>query len=78
MARKRKQGTGTVRQRKDGRWEGRAVVGYDDKGLPQTKNVLAKSKHKPRRLLSMAAATISKVLPAPTSCASSVLPPYST
>ena len=45
MARKRKQGTGTVRQRKDGRWEGRAVVGYDDKGLPQTKNVLAKSKH---------------------------------
>ena len=45
MARKRKQGTGTVRQRKDGRWEGRAVVGYDDKGLPLTKNVLAKTKH---------------------------------
>ena len=44
MARKRKQGTGTVRQRKDGRWEGRAVVGYDDKGLPLTKNVLAKTK----------------------------------
>ena len=32
MARKRKSGTGTIRQRKDGRWEGRAVVGYDDKG----------------------------------------------
>lgn len=45
MARKRKSGTGTIRQRKDGRWEGRAVVGYDDKGLPKTKNVLAKSKH---------------------------------
>lgn len=45
MARKRKNGTGTVRQRKDGRWEGRAVVGYDDKGLPLTKNVLAKTKH---------------------------------
>ena len=29
MARKRKNGTGTIRQRKDGRWEGRAVVGYD-------------------------------------------------
>ena len=37
MARKRKSGTGTIRQRKDGRWEGRAVVGYDDKGLPKTK-----------------------------------------
>ena len=30
--------------RKDGRWEGRAVIGYDDKGLPKTKNVLAKTK----------------------------------
>ena len=38
MARKRKSGTGTIRQRKDGRWEGRAVVGYDDKGLPKTKH----------------------------------------
>ena len=28
----------------DGRWEGRAVIGYDDKGLPKTKNVLAKTK----------------------------------
>lgn len=45
MARKRKSGTGTIRQRKDGRWEGRAVVGYNDKGLPKTKNVLAKTKH---------------------------------
>ena len=44
MARKRKSGTGTIRQRKDGRWEGRAVVGYDNKGLPKTKNVLAKTK----------------------------------
>ena len=44
MASRRKNGTGTVRQRKDGRWEGRAVVGYDDKGLPKTKNVLAKTK----------------------------------
>ena len=44
MANRRKSGTGTVRQRKDGRWEGRAVVGYDEKGLPKTKNVLAKTK----------------------------------
>lgn len=45
MTRKRKSGTGTIRQRKDGRWEGRAVVGYDDKGIPKTKNVLVKTKH---------------------------------
>ena len=44
MANRRKSGTGTVRQRKDGRWEGRAVVGYDEKSLPKTKNVLAKTK----------------------------------
>ena len=44
MGRKRKSGDGTVRLRKDGRWEGRVVVGYDDKGLPKTKNVLAKTK----------------------------------
>lgn len=44
MARKRKPGEGTVRQRKDGRWEGRVVIGYDDNGYPKTKNVLAKSK----------------------------------
>ena len=44
MAKKRKSGTGTVRQRSDGRWEGRVVIGYDDNGLPKTKNVLAKTK----------------------------------
>ena len=44
MGRKRKNGEGTVRLRKDGRWEGRVVIGYDDQGLPKTKNVLAKTK----------------------------------
>ena len=44
MAKKRKKGEGTLRQRKDGRWEGRVVIGYDDNGNPKTKNVLAKSK----------------------------------
>ena len=44
LAKKRKSGTGTVRQRGDGRWEGRVVIGYDDNGLPKTKNVLAKTK----------------------------------
>ena len=45
MARnKRKQGDGTMRLRKDGRWEGRIVVEYDEKGIPKTKSVLAKTK----------------------------------
>lgn len=44
MARKRKNGDGTIGQRADGRWEGRYVIGYDDKGYPKTKNVLAKTK----------------------------------
>lgn len=41
---KRKRGGGSLHLRKDGRWEGRMVIGYDEKGLPKTKNVLAKSK----------------------------------
>ena len=44
MAKRRKRGDGSVSLRKDGRWEGRVVIGYDDKGLPVTKNVLAKTK----------------------------------
>ena len=44
MAARRKRGDGSLHLRKDGRWEGRYVVGYDDKGLPVTKNVLAKTK----------------------------------
>ena len=43
MAKRRKHGDGSVRLRKDGRWEGRVVIGYDEKGLPKTKNVLAKT-----------------------------------
>lgn len=44
MAKQRKHGSGTVRLRSDGRWEGRVVIGYNDSGLPKTKNVLAKTK----------------------------------
>ena len=44
MARKRKSGDGTLRLRKDGRWEGRVVIAYDEKGLPKTKSVTANSK----------------------------------
>jgi len=45
VARKRKNGDGTVRLRKDGRWEGRIVIDYDDNGYPKTKNILAKTKN---------------------------------
>jgi integrase len=44
VAKRRKPGSGSIHLRKDGRWEGRAVIGYDDNGLPKTKNVLAKTK----------------------------------
>ena len=44
MARKRKNGEGTLRHRTDGRWEGRVVIGYDEEGNPKTKSVLAKTK----------------------------------
>lgn len=44
MAHRRKKGKGTIRKRSDGRWEGRVVIGYDEKGLPKTKNVLGKTK----------------------------------
>ena len=44
MARKRKDGQGTVRLRADGRWEGRHIVSYDENGKANTKNVLAKTK----------------------------------
>ncbi len=44
MAKKRKQGAGTLRKRSDGRWEARVVTGYDDNGNPKTKSVLARTK----------------------------------
>ena len=44
MAKRRKRGDGSIHLRADGRWEGRVVIGYDDKGLPVTKNVLSKTK----------------------------------
>ena len=46
MAKRRKAGEGTLTKRKDGRWEARVVVSYDEKGRPKTKNVTAVSKAK--------------------------------
>ena len=44
IAKKRKNGEGTLRLRKDGRWEGRIVIDYREDGRPITKNVTAKTK----------------------------------
>ena len=44
MGKRRPSDDSMVRKREDGRWEGRIVVGHDEKGLPKTKNVLAKTK----------------------------------
>ena len=63
MGRKRKSGEGTVRLRKDGRWEGRVVIGYDEKGLPKTKNVLAKTKGECVEKLKALRETISPTIP---------------
>ncbi len=41
---KRKYGDGSVFQRKDGRWEGRLVVGYKENGYAKTKSVTASTK----------------------------------
>ena len=41
---KKKQGDGSVFQRRDGRWEGRIVVGYKENGYAKTKNVTAHTK----------------------------------
>ena len=46
MAKRRKAGEGSLSKRKDGRWEARVVVSYDEKGMPKTKNVTAVSKAK--------------------------------
>ena len=44
MAKKRANGEGSIRKRKDGRWEGRYTAGYDSKtGKRIIKNVLGKT-----------------------------------
>lgn len=56
MAKKRANGDGNIRKRKDGRWEGRYVVGRGPgTGKMITKNVLAKTqaevKEKPKKAI---------------------------
>lgn len=43
MARRRANGEGNIRKRKDGRWEGRYVAGHDVNGKEIRKNVLGKT-----------------------------------
>jgi len=41
---KRAKGSGTLRKRSDGRWEGRIIIGKDENGKPKYKSVLCKKK----------------------------------
>ena len=55
MAKKRANGEGNIRKRKDGRWEGRYTVGYDpETGKPISKNVLAKTQKECKEKLKLA------------------------
>ena len=43
MPKRRANGEGNIRKRKDGRWEGRYTAGYDANGNAITKNVLGRT-----------------------------------
>ena len=55
MAKKRANGEGNIRKRKDGRWEGRYTAGYDAKtGKRIIKNVLGKTQAEVKEKLKIA------------------------
>ena len=57
MAKKRANGEGNIRKRKDGRWEGRYTAGYDPKtGKRIIKNVLGKTQGEVKEKLKKAIA----------------------
>ena len=57
MAKKRANGEGNIRKRKDGRWEGRYTAGYDEKtGKRLIKNVLGKTQAEVKEKLTKAVA----------------------
>lgn len=57
MAKKRANGEGNIRKRKDGRWEGRYTAGYDAKtGKRIIKNVLGKTQAQVKEKLQAAIA----------------------
>ena len=62
MAKKRANGEGNIRKRKDGRWEGRYTAGYDSKtGKRIIKNVLGKTQAEVKEKLKKALAIFSVV-----------------
>ena len=55
MAKRRANGEGSIRKRKDGRWEGRYTAGYDSQtGKRIIKNVLGKTQAEVREKLKQA------------------------
>ena len=54
MAKKRANGEGNIRKRKDGRWEGRYIAGHDANGKPLRKNVLGRTQAEVRDKLKKA------------------------
>ena len=55
MAKKRANGEGNIRKRKDGRWEGRYTAGYDSEtGKRIIKNVLGKTQAEVKEKLAQA------------------------
>ena len=62
MAKKRANGEGNIRKRKDGRWEGRYTAGYDEKtGKRLIKNVLGKTQAEVKERLAKAVAEAESV-----------------
>ena len=61
MAKQKKKGS--IFHRKDGRWEGRIVIGYDEKGYPKTKSVTAKSKTACQKKLNELRETMGEIAP---------------
>ena len=53
---KRANGEGNIRKRKDGRWEGRYTAGYDQDGKRIIKNVLGRTQAEVKSKLSVAIA----------------------
>ncbi len=56
----KRKNNGSIRKRKDGRWEGRYVIGRNEKGFPISKSVLAKTKAECSEKLKQLKKSISK------------------
>ena len=54
MAKRRANGEGNIRKRKDGRWEGRYTAGYDQDGKRIIRNVLGRTQAEVKSKLSVA------------------------